>query len=56
LVEGGNLADRVLIVEDEPIVAEVVERFLRHEGFETLIVGDGKRALADFDRFMPDVV
>jgi len=50
------MTDRVLIVEDEPIVADVVDRFLRHDGYETLVVKDGRAALQEFDRFMPDVV
>jgi DNA-binding response OmpR family regulator len=50
------LEDRVLIVEDEPIVADVVQRFLRHDGYQTLIVNDGRVALTEFDRFMPDIV
>lgn len=48
--------DRILIVEDEAIVAEVVERFLRHEGYDALVVRDGARALGKFEEFMPDLV
>jgi DNA-binding response OmpR family regulator len=51
-----RMADRILIVEDEPIVADVVERFLRHDGYETRVVRDGKVALEEFDRFMPDLI
>jgi DNA-binding response OmpR family regulator len=51
-----GLADRVLVVEDEAIVADLVARFLRHDGYETLVVGDGAAALREFDRFMPDLV
>jgi DNA-binding response OmpR family regulator len=48
--------DRVMVVEDEAIVADLVDRFLRHEGYETLVVGDGVAALREFVRFMPDIV
>jgi DNA-binding response OmpR family regulator len=34
----------VLVVDDEPIVRDVVVRYLRREGFETLEAGDGVRA------------
>ena len=34
----------VLIVDDEPIVRDVVVRYLRREGFETLEAGDGDAA------------
>jgi DNA-binding response OmpR family regulator len=34
----------VLVVDDEPIVREVVVRYLEREGFRTLEAGDGERA------------
>ncbi len=41
----------VLVVDDEPIVRDVVVRYLRREGFTTLEAGDGDaRAHADRDR------
>jgi two-component system response regulator ResD len=36
---------RVLVVEDETNVAEVVQRYLRREGFDTAVAHDGARAL-----------
>lgn len=50
------MTDRVLIVEDEAIVADVVERFLRHDGYDTLVAHDGQTAILEFDGFMPDLV
>jgi DNA-binding response OmpR family regulator len=50
------MADRILVVEDEAIVAEVVERFLQREGYETLVVGDGRQALNAFGSFIPDLI
>lgn len=47
---------RVLIVEDEPMVAEVVERYLRRDGYEVRIVGDGNAGLEAFASFQPDLV
>ena len=49
-------SDRILIVEDEQIVAEVVDCYLRHDGFDTLLVADGNDALQALDRFMPDLI
>lgn len=46
----------VLIVEDEPMVAEVVERYLRRDGYEVRTVRDGHAALADFERARPDLI
>jgi DNA-binding response OmpR family regulator len=36
--------DTVLVVDDEPIVRDVVVRYLRREGYQTLEAGDGLRA------------
>lgn len=47
---------RVLIVEDEPMVAEVVERYLRRDGYDVRIVGDGSAGLEAFASFQPDLV
>ncbi|MFZ6002892.1 MAG: response regulator [Actinomycetota bacterium] len=47
---------RILVVDDDPNVSEVVARYLQREGFEVEAVGDGRvaidRALAD----PPDLV
>ncbi|HEV3312042.1 MAG TPA: response regulator transcription factor [Chloroflexota bacterium] len=37
--------ERILVVDDEPHVLDVVGRYLRHEGFETLLAHDGAQAL-----------
>jgi two-component system response regulator ResD len=50
------MSDRILVVEDEAIVAEVVERFLRREGYETMVVGDGREALSALGAFIPDLI
>jgi DNA-binding response OmpR family regulator len=47
---------RVLVVEDEPMVAEVVERYLRRDGYEVRVAHDGHAALDDYDRFQPDLI
>lgn len=48
--------DRILVVEDEPTVAEVVDRYLRRDGYDVSVAHDGLRALAEYDRFLPDLV
>jgi DNA-binding response OmpR family regulator len=50
------MRDRILVVEDEAIVAEVVERFLRREGYETLVAEDGRKALNALGSFLPDLI
>jgi DNA-binding response OmpR family regulator len=47
---------RVLVVEDDPTVAEVVTRYLEREGFVVESVGDGNEALARADEQLPDLV
>jgi two-component system, OmpR family, phosphate regulon response regulator PhoB len=47
---------RVLIVEDEPAIAELVAINLRHEGFEVSIAGDAAQATALVDERLPDLV
>jgi DNA-binding response OmpR family regulator len=47
---------RVLIVEDDPTVAEVVTRYLEREGFMVESVADGREAVARADARLPDLV
>ena len=49
-------ATRVLVVEDEPVMAEVVERYLRRDGHEVCVERTGDGALAAFERFGPDLL
>ncbi len=46
----------VLIVDDEPIVREVVVRYLEREGYRTLEAGDGERARELLERDPPSLV
>jgi DNA-binding response OmpR family regulator len=47
---------RVLIVEDDQAIAEVVQRILRIDGYTTEIAADGATALDAASRFNPDLV
>ncbi len=46
----------VLVVEDEPTIADVVARYLQRAGYETTVAADGAAALAEVARRRPDVV
>jgi DNA-binding response OmpR family regulator len=46
----------VLVVDDEPIVREVVVRYLEREGHRTLEAGDGDAARGMIERADPDLV
>ena len=47
---------RVLVVEDDEAIADVLRRTLRQEGHEVRSAGDGVAALAMAEEFVPDVV
>ena len=47
---------RILIVEDEPSLAEPLAFLLGREGYETVIAADGRAALAAFDADGADLV
>ena len=47
---------RVLIVEDEPAIAELIALNVRHAGYEVSVAADGDQARAQIDRVLPDVV
>jgi two-component system, OmpR family, response regulator ResD len=46
----------VLVVDDEPIVREVVVEYLRRDGFRTVEAGDGSSAKALVESERPDLV
>ncbi len=47
---------RVLVVDDEPMVLEVLSRYLRSDGFEVATAADGREALVRFGESEPDLV
>ena len=47
---------RILVVEDEPMVAEVVERYLRRDGHDVTLAFDGQAALDEFARAPAELV
>ncbi len=47
---------RVLVVDDDPALAEMLTIVLRTEGFESRVCPNGDTALAAFRDFKPDVV
>src|SRR3954454_18656575 len=49
-------AARVLVVEDDDDIAQVLQRSLRLEGYEVRIAPDGEQALAAHAEYVPDVV
>ncbi|GAC1417566.1 MAG: response regulator transcription factor [Actinomycetota bacterium] len=50
------MTTRVLVVEDEPVVRDVVVRYLRSEGYETAEAADGRQAQRSFTEMTPSLV
>jgi DNA-binding response OmpR family regulator len=50
------LGGRVLVIEDDAEITDVLRRSLRHEGYEVRTAGDGIAALDAAAEFYPDLV
>ncbi|MBO5034691.1 MAG: response regulator transcription factor [Oscillospiraceae bacterium] len=50
------MAQKILIVEDELNIAQLLQLYLEKEGFETQIAGNGGKAVELFRSFAPDLV
>ena len=50
------MARKVLIVEDDGNIAELLHLYLEKESFETAVAGDGLKGLELFNSFQPDLV
>jgi DNA-binding response OmpR family regulator len=48
--------ERVLVVDDEPIVTEVVQRYLLREGYQVTVAADGETALKAARDDGPDLI
>ncbi len=51
-----RLLPRVLIVDDEPAIAELISINLRHNGFTPFWAEDGESAQRELDNELPDVI
>ena len=50
------MARKVLIVEDDSNIAELLHLYLEKEGFETAVAGDGGKGVELFRSFHPELV
>ena len=50
------MASKVLIVDDEPNIVLSLEFLMKQQGYETRVARDGDEALAEVERFRPDLV
>ena len=46
----------ILVIEDEPSLAEVVSLYLKRAGFQVQIANDGKQAMSILEKQIPDLV
>ncbi len=56
MLEQATAAARVLVVEDDEAIADVLRRSLRAEGHEVRSAADGVEALTEAEQFSPDLV
>jgi DNA-binding response OmpR family regulator len=58
VVTRGNepATQRILVIEDEPMVADVVQRYLQRDGFSVVTAADGKAGLKMAEAVTPDLV
>ena len=47
---------RILVVEDEPSIREVVSLYLRRAGYQVTVVADGQAAIESLSAQLPDLV
>ena len=55
-MEASERPVRVLVVEDDQEIAQVLQRSLRMEGYDVKLTGDGAQALDDTQAFLPDLI
>ena len=55
-MRGMSARGSVLVVDDEPTIAEVVSRYLERAGYETRVAADGPRAIELAAQQRPDLV
>ena len=48
------MRQRILVVDDDPSLAEMLTIVLRNEGFETAVIADGSQALTAVREPRPD--
>ncbi|MGE3512252.1 MAG: response regulator transcription factor [Vicinamibacterales bacterium] len=51
-----NAKSRVLVVDDEPSMAQDLDRVLTTDGYQVRTVAEGESALSSFDEFRPHLV
>lgn len=50
------MAKRVLVVDDEPEIAEILQGYLRNDSYDAVVAGTVEAALAEIERRPPDLI
>ncbi len=50
------MSAKILVVDDDPAIAEMLTMVLQREGFDTVVVGDGLEAVEAASRENPDLI
>ncbi|MCJ7858022.1 MtrAB system response regulator MtrA [Corynebacterium kalidii] len=50
------MAEKVLVVDDDPAISEMLTIVLQGEGFDTVVVGDGPQAVEAAEKEDPDLI
>jgi len=50
------MTELILVVEDEPSIAEVVSLYMKRAGFQVVTAADGREAMTRFEERKPDLV
>jgi len=54
--QSAHTRGQVLVVEDDPAIAHLLDAYLSREGFDVRVVGDGEAGLEQAHRVRPDIV
>ncbi|MDY6805376.1 MAG: response regulator transcription factor [Cyanobacteriota bacterium] len=47
---------KILVVDDDPAIRTLIHRYLSQQDYQVESAGDGKSALASFDKFVPELI
>lgn len=50
------MSSKILVVDDDPAIAEMLTMVMEREGFDTVVVGDGLEAVKAAERENPDLI
>ena len=54
--EENRMQRKILVIEDDSNIAELLRLYLEKDGFEVSIAVDGGKGVSEFERFKPDLV